>query len=201
MYSQAGTLVLVAENQVCAGRRGRCNVLECLSRTIPRVCRSSAAAETRGLSMLTDSMEFFKDLLRDILGTRCVPLQQQAVLRASGISWPGTVVTDARDVYGRLAKETGGLPEQKALTMEIALVREWLVTTGSEVRWTADENMLANGLTKDHEMSRRHLARVLSSNVWSIEKDALLVRSAQVDGIGHGRRARKSAADVSTGVR
>lgn len=190
VYSQAGTMVLLAEKSLCEGRLGKFAVLECLSRTIPRVCRSSMAAETRGLAMLTDSMQFFTDAFGQILGHKLVQMPQQISLRASGIRWPETVVTDARDVYDRLAKETGGLPEQKALTMEIAIVREWLLSTGANLRWTADENMIGDGLTKEAEKSRKHLARILAGNVWCIERDADLVRDPVRDGARPGRRRR-----------
>ena len=119
--------------------------------------------------------------------------------RESGIEWPKTVVTDARDVYDRLAKETGGLPEQKALTMEIAGVREWIMETSAALRWTADENMINDGLTKDKQPSRRHLARIFAQNVWSVEKAPDLVRSTTVDGSAASRQARRKRCVVDAG--
>ena len=58
------------------------------------------------------------------------------------------IVTDARDVNGNPSTEKGGLPQQKALTLEIATTRERLVNSGALIRWTADENMILNGLTE-----------------------------------------------------
>ena len=191
VYSQAGTTVMLAEQPLLKGGRGRFNVLECMSRTIPRVCRSSMASETRGLAMLTDSVSFFEDALRHVLGGSVLPRAPTVLQRQSGISWPKTVVTDARDVYDRLSKETGGLPEQKALTMEIAGIREWMVATSAELRWTADENMINDGLTKDKMPSRRHLARIFSLNTWSIEKATDLLRSTAIDGCAASRQARR----------
>ena len=49
------------------------------------------------------------------------------------------IVTDARDVYENLSTVKGGLPQQKALTLEIVTIREWLVNSGALIRWTADE--------------------------------------------------------------
>ena len=80
------------------------------------------------------------------------------------------IVTDARDVYDKLSTEKGGLPQQKALTLDIATIR------GALIRWTADENMIMNGLTKDHKESRQHLARVLQNGEWSAQRDASSVR-------------------------
>ena len=62
------------------------------------------------------------------------------------------------------------------MTLEIATIREWLVNSGALTRWTADENMIMNGLTKDHKESRQHLARVLQNGAWSVQRDATLVR-------------------------
>ena len=70
-------------------------------------------------------------------------------------------MTDARDVYDKVSTEKGGHSQQKALTREIATIREWLGKSGVQIRWTTDENMIINDLTKDHRESRQHLAPVL----------------------------------------
>ena len=50
------------------------------------------------------------------------------------IVWSKTIVTDAPDV----SNEKGGLPQQKALTLEMATLRERLVNSGAPTCWTAD---------------------------------------------------------------
>ena len=157
------------------GARGKFNVLECDSRTITRVCRSSMASETRSLGLQVDSMQFYADLLSEILG-ESAPHYKNLHLKQNAIEWPKMIVTDAPDVYDKLSTEKGGLPQQKALTVEIATIREWLVNSGALIRWTADENMIMNGLTKDHKESRQHLARVFQNGEWSVQRDATLVR-------------------------
>ena len=127
------------------------------------------------------------------MGQAALPGAPVALLKRSGIKWPKTVVTDARDVYDRLTKETGGLPEQKALTMEIAGIREWLLDSSTELRWTADENMINDGLTKDKLASRHHLARIFAGSTWSVEHDADLVRTTAADGAIASRQARRGA--------
>ena len=51
-----------------------------------------------------------------------------------------------------------------------------MVNSGALIRWTPEENMIMNGLTKDHKESRQHLARVLQNGEWSVQRDAPLVR-------------------------
>ena len=88
-------------------------------------------------------------------------------LKQNAIELSKTIVTDARDLHDKVSTEKEGLPQQKAPTLEIATIREWLVNSRALIRWTADENMTMNGLTKDHKESRHHLARVLQNEEWS----------------------------------
>ena len=101
---------------------------------------------------------------------------EEVHLKQNATEWPKTIVTDARGVYDKLSTEKGGLPQQKALTVEIATIREWLVNSGALIRWTADENMILNCLTKDHKEPGQHLARALQNGEWSLQRDATLVR-------------------------
>ena len=136
VHSQARVGIFIGETPlVSLGARGKFNALECDSRTITRVCGSSMAAETRGLGLQVDY--------------------------STNLHSKQNTVTDARDVCDKVSTEKGGLPQQKARTPEIATIREWWANSDAQIRWTADENMIMNGLTTDHKESRQHLARVL----------------------------------------
>ena len=125
--SQARVGICIGEKPlVSLGARGKFNVLECDSRTITRVCRSSMAAETRGLGLQVDSMRFYADFLGEILG-ESPPSSKNLHLKQNTIEWPRMIVTNAQDVFDKFSTEKGGLPQQKALTLEIATNREWLV--------------------------------------------------------------------------
>ena len=125
IYSQARVGIFIGEKPlVSLGARGKFNVLECDSRTFTRVCRSSMASVTRGLGLQVDSMQFFADLLDEILA-ESAPSSKNLHLKRNAIAWPKMIVTDARDVCDKLSTEKGGLPQQKALTYEIATIREW----------------------------------------------------------------------------
>ena len=63
VYSQAGVGIFIGQQPlVSLGARGKFNVLECDSRTITRVCRSSMTA---GLQV--DSMQFYADLMSELV--------------------------------------------------------------------------------------------------------------------------------------
>ena len=179
IYSQAGVGIFIREKPlVSPGARGKFNVLACDSRTITRVCRSNMAAETRGLGLQVDSMQFYADLLSEIFGESAPP-SMNLHLKQNAKEWPKTIVTDVQDVCDKLSTEKVGLPQQKALTLEIATIRKRLVNSGALTRWTADENMIMNGLTNDHKESRENRARVLQNGEWSVQRDTTLVAKNQ----------------------
>ena len=148
---------------LCA--RGKFNVLECDSCTITRVCREYGRR----------TMQFYGDLLSEILGEGA-PSSKNLHLKQNAIEWSKMIVTDAPDVHDKVSTEKSGFPQQAALTLEIANIREWLVNSGAQIRWIADENMIMNGLTKYHRESRQHLARVLQERERSVQRDATLIR-------------------------
>ena len=92
VYSQAEIGIFIGEKPlVSLGARGKFNVLECGSRTITRVCRSSMAAEIRGLGLQVDSMQFYADFLSEILG-ESAPFPKSLHLKQNAI-----VAQDDRD--------------------------------------------------------------------------------------------------------
>ena len=180
VYSQAGVRISIGEKPIVSlGARGKFNVLECDSCTITRVCRPSMP-ETRGLQV--DSMQFNGDLLSAILGGSAPEAKRDRLAQDDRDGCPGCL----RQTLDR----ERWTPQQKALTLEIANIREWQVNSDAQIRWTADENMIMNGLTKDQQESRRHLARVLSNGEWSVQRDATLVReeSASQSNVNEGRK-------------
>ena len=107
VYSQAGVGIFIGGKPlVSLGARGKFNVLGCDSRTFTRVSRSSMAAETRGLGIQVDSMQFYADLLDEIHG-ESAPSSKNLHLKQNAIEWPKMIVTDARDVYDKLSTEKG----------------------------------------------------------------------------------------------
>ena len=51
--------------------------------------------------------------------------------------------------------------------------------------------MIGDGLTKDQERSRAHLARIFAGAKWSIERVQELIRDIAVDGARAMRRPRQ----------
>ena len=79
-------------------------------------------------------MQFYGDLLSEILG-ESAPSSKSLHLKQNAIEWPMTIVTDDWDAYHNVSTEKVGLPQQKALTLVIATIREWLVNSDAQIRW------------------------------------------------------------------
>ena len=88
VYSQAGVGIVIGEKPIVSLTvRGKFKVVECDSHTIARVCRSSMTAETRGLDLPVDSMQFYADLLNEIL-EESVPSSKNLHLKQNATEWP-----------------------------------------------------------------------------------------------------------------
>ena len=118
VYSQARVGIVIGEKPlVSLSVRGKFNVVECDSRTIARVCRSSMAAETRSLGLPVDSMQFYADLLNEIL-EESVPSSKNLHLKQNATEWPkndrdGCPGCLRQSLYDNLSTEKRGLTQQK----------------------------------------------------------------------------------------
>ena len=108
VYSQAGKACLWMPE-------ASSNVLECDCHTITRVCRFEHGRRNSRFGLASGFNAFLCGLAFE---TKCDRMAQ-----------------DDRDGSpGRLGSSLdreGGLPQQKALTLEITTIREWLVTSGA----------------------------------------------------------------------
>ena len=79
-------------------------------------------------------------------------------------------------MYEKVSDREGRTPTTESLDTRGCHHSGMLVNSGALIRWTADENMIMNGLTKDHKESRQHVVRALQNGEWIVQRDAALVR-------------------------
>ena len=164
VHTQAGIGIFIGEKPIVAlGARGKYNVLDCDSRSITRVCRFEHGRRNSRIGIASRLNAVLCGLVEWDSWRPCTIFQEFALGKKC--------VTDTRHVYYKVSTE-----KSKALTMEIATIRDWLVTSSAQIRWTANENMIMDRLTKDQRESRQHFARVLQEGEWSVQRDALLIR-------------------------
>jgi hypothetical protein len=169
--SQQGYLSFLGQKCIVSGKRGKINLCEGKSRKIRRVTRSSFASELLATSEAYDAATLLRLMLMelkfpDVDGSKLAD-HHEALTEV-----PMVVVTDARDVYDHLRKDTMSLPQNRSLALEVHVLRSWLELPESHIRWTATYNMPADPLTK--AMLPTMLLDVLSRGTYCISLDSIV---------------------------
>lgn len=160
VFSQAAYFVLLADKDLLQGREGSFAVVDARSHRLPRVCRSTYAAELLNVEESFDVGQ----LIRGFWGVlRGLPVLQD---RLSVNEIPLTVVTDAKDVYDKNTSDTTSYGSQKSLAFTIAWLRAQLRLPRTQLRWTSTENMFVDAGTKD--MDLQHIHKILNSCRWNM---------------------------------
>ena len=162
VYSQACYFVLLADQQLLSGGVGYFNVIDSRSHRIPRVCRSTYAAETLSTEEAFDIGRLCRGL---IAGARDRDLHGKKA--DFGIdSVPMVVVVDAKDVHDKSNSDTPSYGAQKSLAFTVAWMRSELRRPNTSLRWTSTENMWCDGGTKMMDLT--HMRKILAEGRWSI---------------------------------
>ena len=162
VHSQSCYCVMLADPNLLKGQKGTFSVLDFRSHRIPRVCRSSYAAETLGAEEGLDSAELCRAFVAEARG---LPIYlKDGALHATHVPLVG--VTDAKDTFDCVSRDTG-FGNQKSLMFTISSIRQQLRRPQTSFRWTATANMFVDAGTK--WMDAAHLRSTLSRGEWSIE--------------------------------
>lgn len=163
VFSQAAYYILIADEDLMAGREGSFAVLDARSHRLNRVCRSTFAAELLGIEEAMDAGQYCRGVLAEAFGH---PLDRKPFdLSTDAVAM--TVVTDAKDAYDKSCSETPSYGRQKSLAFTISWIRSMLSRRNMSIRWTATENMLVDCSTK--ELDASHLHKILTDCRWSIQ--------------------------------
>ncbi|CAK9083939.1 unnamed protein product [Durusdinium trenchii] len=162
VYSQACYYILLGDSALVDGKPGQFNVLDTRSHRIPRVCRSTYAAETLAAEEALDAGQLARGFLATVLGKDMLGVRADSSTNAVKM----TGVVDAKDVYDKSNSDTASFGSQKSLAFTIAWLRSLLRRPNTALKWTATSNMFADAGTK--MMSLDHLRKILSSGTWSI---------------------------------
>ena len=162
VYSQACYFVLLADQQLLSGGVGYFNVIDSRSHRIPRVCRSTYAAETLSTEEAFDIGRLCRGLLASVHGRDLYGKKSEIAMD----SIPMVVVVDAKDVHDKSNSDTPSYGAQKSLAFTVSWMRSELRRPNTSLRWTSTENMWCDGGTKLMDLS--HMRRILDEGRWSI---------------------------------
>lgn len=144
-----------------SGQEGSFAVIDARSHRLPRVCRSTYAAELLGVEESVDVGQ----MVRGFWGAICgLPV---LVKRSSVEAIALTCVTDAKDVYDRNTSDTASYGSQKSLCFTIAWPRAQLRRPRTDIKWTSTDNMFVDGGTKEN-FDLTHMQKILQSCRWNV---------------------------------
>ena len=123
---------------------------------VTRACRSTLAAEILSACSAVEYGDYLKVFLAELRTPKHSLLRAPESMRQMG----GILVIDARSFYDFASRETGRLPTDRRLAVDIRLLQEFFTQSKWSLRWVSGSQQLADVLTKE-DTSAEYLARVL----------------------------------------
>ena len=167
--SQAGYIHCLMGPDALKDRETPLAILAWSSHKIRRVCRSTLSAEAQGLCIGVEGADYIKVLLAECRNREfSLPNYRQALKDVKGVA-----IIDARSVYDYVQRDSGKLPSDKRLGIDLRLLQYYLQTSDYTLRWVAGQQQLADCLTKtggDH----RYFHWVAAAGRYQLVKDEKL---------------------------
>ena len=142
--SQGGYVLVLTSRAALQEKRVPYSLLSWRSFRLPRVCRSSLAAESQASAFALDELMMTKTMMALMFDPKLDP-RAPSTARDSGDS---AMVIDAKALYDAILKKNFTSGQDKRSAIEIRCVQEELKSLGTALRWVSSEQMLADGATK-----------------------------------------------------
>ena len=117
--SQGGQMVCLASRGVLQNKRSPVCFLDWNSSRVKRICRSTLAAETQSASGAVEYADYIKVFLMELRKPRFSLLRAGEAMR----DIEGCLVLDARSLCDFSSRETGRVPSDRRLAVDIRLLR------------------------------------------------------------------------------
>lgn len=164
--SQGGVMHGLLGKGALDGKPAPFSLLSWNSFRIRRVCRSTLSAEAQSACQAVEFGDYLKTLLVEMYDPtfRLIRYQERLQERQS------VLVIDAKSLFDYLNKETGRLPADKRLGIDLRLLQTYLSDSKWAVRWVSGPQQLADCLTKE-TVDITYLKWVLDHGVYQLIKD------------------------------
>ena len=167
--SSGGYIVAASEPGIACGKAAPLNLISWKSGKLPRIARSSLAAEIQALSIAEEELMFTRLQWLEMIGYD-VPMKDPASIVQKS---PGIMVTDAKSLYDIIKKgvqNTSGLGlKEKYSVLDMLSVFQRLAKCRTETRWVHSEAQLADAMTK--HVPGSSLIRCLQNGTWTLVHD------------------------------
>ena len=130
---------MLAPRRILETEEDHYHILDWRSQKLPRVARSSLAAEARAAACAADSTEF---VCRYFEHLRQPNLSLSELLKEKTVLKP-TLVTDAKALYDSYHRESLiSSATDRRISLEIRVVKEQLQSVAGTMRWVSSERQL-----------------------------------------------------------
>ena len=146
LSSQGGYLVMLVHNDVTTGSEGKYHLVDWRSWKLPRVARSSLAAESQAASEAADALLYVSTFWKLIWS----PYLALDDAETPKLHHSPRLVTDAKALYDLLIKtdlQTGSQADKRT-TIEVLVTQDKLACVDAKTLWVSSELQYADGMTK-----------------------------------------------------
>ena len=140
-------ITVLTSEDILQGKASPFSPVAWQSKRLPRVCRSSTAAEIQMASTAIDSHEFLKQFMLDMFNEKVISVKH---MDKALKQIPSVIVTDSKNMYDSVMRiESSGLQlEERRLAVEILSYRERLHAAGIDCKWVDSGQQLADAFSK-----------------------------------------------------
>ena len=140
--SQGWLISVMTTIAIRQGEAG-CNMTKFQTSTIPRVVRSTMAAESAILSIALDRHLYLRLLMECLIyGEPDLGEHWRHKLRI-----PGSLITNRKSLYDHLTK-TGSVPTERQTRIDLLVARDLSENDTVSIKWLQNKHMVADCLTK-----------------------------------------------------
>ena len=144
--SQGGFLILLTHKDAYAGVESPYHLLEWRSMRLPRVARSSLAAEVQSAAAAVDSTEFVVRFWQMMMDPR---LTLRETLQITNTTLTPTFITDAKALYDSFHRDSiNHGATDKRTNLELRVIREQVESVGGLLKWISSERQFGDGFTQ-----------------------------------------------------
>ena len=141
--SQGGYIILACEKGVLQGEKRSSSILSWRSFKVPRVCRSSLAAECQACATALEELLLTKTFLELLKH----PEKSLKEIK-DDLHGACAMVTDCKALYDVVHRETVQQATDKRVAIEGLVIKDLLADMSCQWRWVSSERQLSDGLTK-----------------------------------------------------
>ena len=166
--SQGGYLVALADGDALLNREFQLNWISWQSGKLPRVARSSSAAEVQAAGIAQEEMEYVRLVWFEVLNGQ-FPLSSWMDCCAT---IPGALIMDCKGVFDALRSESSGLGmKDKRSALEALALRRAMTSTNTVLKWCHSGAQLADVMTKDSPKARQAYDLLSQRKSWKLVFD------------------------------